>query len=181
MSSRIITLLATLLMVSLAANVVLWQEANKPAQIITETYTDYIIVKDTVPMAKKSIHTGEVMAVKTAVQRHAANHEPDAMAVESEPDTVPTVSINGDSATVTLPVEQRVYQDSFYTAYVSGYNPRLDSITLRMTHTYTTVTRQVNKPSKQWAIGPTVGAGYGITGKKADLFVGVSVTWNILP
>ena len=27
-----------------------------------------------------------------------------------------------------LPVEQKIYQDSNYTAYVSGYNPNLDSL-----------------------------------------------------
>lgn len=174
-------ILASLLIVSVAANVVLWQETHKPAEVRVETLTEYIMVKDTVPKVVENRLTGETLTVTAAVHRHATNHDPDVMAAESLPDTVASVCIVGDSATVTLPVEQRVYQDSLYTAYVSGYRPRLDSILLRLPHTYTTVTRTVNKAARRWAIGPTVGAGYGVTGKQADIFVGMSVTWNLWP
>jgi hypothetical protein len=173
-------IIAALLFASATANVVLIHEARQPAEVKVETRTEYVTVRDTVPTFVQSHLTGETIKM-TAVHRHATNHEPDVMAAESLPDTVASVCIVGDSATVTLPVEQRVYQDSLYTAYVSGYRPRLDSILLRLPHTYTTATRTVNKAARRWAVGPTVGAGYGIVGKQADLFVGVSVTWNLLP
>lgn len=174
-------ILASLLMVSVAANVVLYMNMSKPLSVKIKTRTEYVTIRDTVPKVVDIHLTGEMMTVTAAVQRHATNHEPDVMAAESLPDTVASVCIVGDSATVTLPVEQRVYQDSLYTAYVSGYRPRLDSILLRLPHTYTTVSRTVNKAARRWAIGPTVGAGYGIVGRQADVFVGVSVTFNLLP
>jgi hypothetical protein len=87
----------------------------------------------------------------------------------------------GDSATVTLPVEQRIYDDSLYTAYVSGYRPRLDSISLHIPHTYTTVTKTITKPAKRWAVGPSVGVGYGLAGKQADVFVGFTATYRLWP
>ena len=175
---KAIIILAALLMVSVAANVVLWTEATKPAEVKVETRTKYIEMRDTTPNEIECYLTGETMAVPAVVR--PKNHNPDEPVTELEPDTMATVSIDGDSATVTLPVEQRVYEDSLYTAYVSGYRPRLDSIALRLPHTYTTVTTTVSKPSRRWAVGPAVGVGYGITGRQLDVFVGVSVTWNIL-
>jgi len=169
-----------LLIASLSANLWLWIEANRPADVKVETHTEYVMIKDTTPVMAESYLTGETLTVTAAVH-HAMNHEPDKPETEIDPDTTATVSIVGDSATVTLPIEQRVYQDSLYTAYVSGYRPRLDSIELRMPHTYTTVKKTVSKPSRRFAFGPTAGAGYGITCKQFDLFVGVSATWNILP
>ena len=174
-------IIAALLFASATANVVLIHEVRNPAEVKVETRTEFVTVIDTVPTLMESHLTGEMLKVTAAVHKHATNHEPDVMAVESLPDTVASVCVVGDSATVTLPMEQRVYEDSLYTAYVSGYRPRLDSILLRLPHTYTTVTRTVNKAARRWAIGPTVGAGYGIVGKQADVFVGVSVTFNLSP
>jgi hypothetical protein len=182
-----------LLCLSLVANVHYCKETNKPAEVRVETRTEYVEIKDMVPMMVESRTTGETVTLKAKVNpvgkttgvvkahRHATNHEPDRMALELEPDTTTTVCIMGDSAVVTLPVEQRVYKDSLYTAYVSGYRPRLDSITLRLPHTYTTVTQTIRKPSRQWAVGPAIGVGYGIMGKQLDVYVGMGVTLNILP
>ena len=190
MKKTINIIIGLMLSASLAMNVWLWE---KPVEVRVEHHVDWITIRDTVPMMVESHLTGETMTVTAMVRpeadasgtaaghQHATNHEPDKPAMELKPDTMVTVSIVGDSATVTLPVEQRVYEDSLYTAYVSGYRPRLDSINLRVPHTYTTVTRTVSKPAKRWAIGPTIGAGYGIVGKQPDVFVGVSLTWNILP
>lgn len=167
-----------LLIASLAANLWLWIE--RPADVKVETHTEYVLIKDTTPVMAESHLTGETLTVTAAVH-HAMNHVPGKPETEIDTDTTATVSIVGDSATVRLPVEQRVYQDSLYTAYVSGYRPRLDSIELHLPHTYTTVTKTISKPSRQFAVGPTVGAGYGITGRRFDVFIGVSATWNIWP
>lgn len=176
---KAIAILAALLMVSIAANVVLWKEATKPGEVKVETRTEYIEIRDTTPNEIECYVTGETMTVPAVVR--PKNHKPDEPAAELEPDTMVTVTLDGDSATVTLPIEQRIYKDTLYTAYVSGYRPRLDSILLRMPHTYTTVTKTTGKAAKRWAVGPTVGAGYGVTGKQMDVFVGVSATWNVLP
>lgn len=182
-----------LLCLSLVVNVHYCKETNKPAEVRVETRTEYVTIMDTVPTMVEIRTTGETVTLNAKVkpvvkttgvettQRHATNREPDGMVKELDPDTVASVCIMGDSATVTLPVEQRVYKDSLYTAYVSGYRPRLDSITIRLPHTYTTVTKMASKPTTRWVVGPTVGGGYGIVGRQMDMYVGVGVTWNILP
>ena len=172
---------AMLLLASLICNVWLWTVANKPAEVKVETHTEYVMIRDTMPTATDSHLTGDMITVTAAVRQHAKNHEPDAPAIESKPDTTATVWINGDSAMVILPAMQRVYADSLYVAYVSGFEPRLDSISIKVPHIYTTITKTVDKPARRWAVGPMVGAGYGIAGGRLDVFVGVGVTWNILP
>ena len=64
-----------------------------------------------------------------------------------------------DSVEVVVPITQRVYGDSLYRAYVSGYRPRLDSIFI---YHPTTVVTGVQKPEKI-AIFAGVG-GTGICG-----------------
>lgn len=86
-----------------------------------------------------------------------------------------------DTVLVTVPRTQKRYEDSTYTAWVSGYEARLDSI-----HVYRrTVTRTVAVPetalkggARNWlhgrfGAGIVGGAGYGLTTKRADVFVGV--------
>ena len=176
-------LLLFALFASMAANIFLWRAAHKPPEVRIERHVEWIEVKDRTPQATESHLTGDTMVVTAVVlpHRHASPHEPDMMPAQPTADSVATVSIMGDSATVTLPVEQRIYDDSLYTAYVSGYRPQLDSITLHIPHTYTTVTKTINKPARRWAIGPSVGVGYGIAGKQADVFVGITATFNLWP
>lgn len=86
-----------------------------------------------------------------------------------------------DTVWVSVPRTQKRYEDSTYTAWVSGYEARLDSI-----HLYRrTVTRTVVVPetelkggARNWlhgrfGAGIVGGAGYGLTTKRADVFVGV--------
>lgn len=86
-----------------------------------------------------------------------------------------------DTVWTTVPRMQKRYEDSTYTAWVSGYEARLDSI-----HVYRqTVTRTVAVPetalkggTRNWlherfGAGIVGGAGYGLTTKRPDVFVGV--------
>ena len=86
-----------------------------------------------------------------------------------------------DTVWVTVLRTQKRYEDSTYTAWVSGYEARLDSI-----HVYRqTVTRTVAVPetalkggARNWmhehfGAGIVGGAGYGLTTKRLDVFVGV--------
>lgn len=79
--------------------------------------------------------------------------------------------------------EEKVYKDSTYTAWVSGYQPNLDSIEVypRTVTNYITneVTKMVTKIKKpKWAI--SVGGGIGYNGK-IEPYVGLSagyVLWS---
>lgn len=85
---------------------------------------------------------------------------------------------NGLSATAwaTVPVEQKVYSDSLYTAWVSGCRPSLDSIRLRIP---TVTVRQTVTRKPRYAVGPSVGAGYGIFNRKPDIYIGFSLTLHL--
>lgn len=85
-----------------------------------------------------------------------------------------------DTIQVPVPVEQKRYDDSLYTAWVSGYQPQLDSITLHQPEIVTTVERTIVKPAPRWSIGPAVGAGVSITGQQqAGIFVGLTIQWRM--
>ena len=86
-----------------------------------------------------------------------------------------------DTVRITVPRTQKRYKDFTYTAWVSGYEARLDSI-----HVYgKTVTRTVVVPetalkggARNWlhgrfGAGIVGGAGYGLITKRPDVFVGV--------
>lgn len=91
-------------------------------------------------------------------------------------DTFPTT----DSVSVTLPITQKIYQDSTYKAWVSGYHPSLDSIVLYQP--ITTITKTITKTDvvykpKKWGVGIQVGM--GITQNKIEPYIGIGVTYNI--
>ena len=77
---------------------------------------------------------------------------------------------------------QKVYSDSSYTAYVSGYDPRLDSIYVRQKEIWRTITETRTVPTKKfrrWNLGLIGGYGYGIKSKEFEPFVGVGLTLSI--
>lgn len=83
----------------------------------------------------------------------------------------PEISTNfPDSVNVQIPITQKVYEDSTYKAYISGYNASLDSFYI---YPQTKIVTIKEKP-KRWHL--SVSAGYGITpkGLQPCLMVGVS-------
>lgn len=83
----------------------------------------------------------------------------------------------GDSA-VSLPIVQRVYSDSAYIAYVSGYEPHLDSISIKYRTITNTITRTI-KSTKKWNVGIVGGYGYGLLSNRMEPFVGIGFSYNI--
>lgn len=84
-------------------------------------------------------------------------------------------SYNADSAVVELPIEQKVYGDSTYKAWVSGFDARLDSIKLFQPTKYITITTK-QKPSR-WNVG--IQGGVGITPKGIQPYIGVGVSYKL--
>ena len=98
--------------------------------------------------------------------------------IVSETDTIEA----HDTLRVEVPVEQKRYDDSLYTAWVSGYQPALDSIRLHQPEVVTTIERTIVKPAPRWSIGPSVGAGISVTGQQqAGIFVGFSIQYRLWP
>lgn len=81
-----------------------------------------------------------------------------------------------DSVEVVVPITQKVYGDSTYRAYVSGYRPRLDSIFVYPRTNYITTT--VKEKPKRWGIGLQAGYGYS-PGNGMSPYLGIGVSYNI--
>lgn len=151
-------IIALLLVASIVANV--WLMTRDPVKETTTVHDT--IWKDTTiyePQPAETINTGRVVYIRVPY-----------------PET--TLDTIHDSIEVPVPIMQKRYDDSLYTAWVSGFHPNLDSIRLHQREVVTTVTKYVEKPAKRLAIGPSIGVGYGFINGKPDIFAGVTVTWN---
>lgn len=84
-----------------------------------------------------------------------------------------TSEMDSDSAEVVIPIAQKIYEDSLYTAYVSGYNPSLDSLTLRQPKEVVTI----RQTPKKWNVA--VFAGYGVTPKGFQPCIGVGASCTL--
>ena len=91
----------------------------------------------------------------------------------------PCVANGSDSMVIALPIVQKRYEDSLYTAWVSGYEPALDSINLRLPTVTETVTKTIVKPSPLITFGVQAGAGFGIINRKPDIYLGVGAQINL--
>ena len=84
--------------------------------------------------------------------------------------------VSDDSVAVEIPIIQREYEGEGYHAWVSGYEPRLDSISIFAKREVVTVREPPNRP-KRWGIG--VFAGYGVTPHGWQPCAGISINYNL--
>ncbi len=129
-----------------------------------------------------TIFVREPMAESDTIVRYVPIPLPTNDKREREHDTIAVVStdtirIKGD--TLQLPITQKVYQDTNYIAYVSGWHPSLDSIAVINQTITNTITRTEYKKRSRWNVGIVAGYGYGIQYHHFEPFVGVAVTYNI--
>lgn len=83
-----------------------------------------------------------------------------------------------NSMAVEIPITQKRYDGDDYRAYVSGYEPNLDSI---FVFPKTTVIHERSyKPPNKWHIGITGGYGYGFKSKQAEPYIGIGITYSII-
>lgn len=81
-----------------------------------------------------------------------------------------------DTLRATIPVVQKEYRGSNYTAWVSGFMPKLDSIEVK---SKVITIRETTTKRSRFNVGLTGGVGYGVFTRKPDVWVGVGMTWNI--
>ena len=84
-----------------------------------------------------------------------------------------------DSIDVPIPIIQKRYDDSLYTAWVSGFEPNLDSI--RLHQPTIIIERTYQKPAPRLSIGIQGGAGVGVFSRQPDIYVGVGLQWRLFP
>ena len=144
------------------------------------TVRDTTTVTDTVfymmPAATDSVRTKYITRYLPVVKRDtipAGNNRHNG-------ECLPPLLLSGDSdsTAVEIPITQKRYEGEDYRAYVSGYEPRLDSIFVYARTT--TIRERSTKPPKKWCIGIQGGMGYGIKSKQVEPFVGIGISYNFI-
>lgn len=121
----------------------------------------------------------------TIVREKVAYRPKEIARIEYGTISIPSVVAIRDTIdnTIILPKENVVYEDSLYTAWVSGVSPSLDSIRIRQK--IVTITTQVPYEvvrKRKFTFGVQVGIGpnYGLINKKWDVgpYVGIGIGYN---
>ena len=87
-----------------------------------------------------------------------------------------------DSIQVPIPIEQKRYEDSLYTAWVSGFRPALDSIRLHQPEIVTTITETIVKKAPRLSVGFSVGPGVSIDkDHHMGIYVGFTANYRLWP
>lgn len=156
---QIMLILASALLLVYLGAVIGSSVTQKGSQIDTKTKVDTLLIHDTT-MVTESIF------VKQRVV--------DTMMV-AVTDTI----IRNDTTFVYLPKQQREYRSPQFRAWVSGYDPKLDSI--KIYQTTKQITKEIpviQKQRSRWGVG--IQAGYGATREGLSPYVGVGVSYNLI-
>ena len=84
-----------------------------------------------------------------------------------------------DTVAVEVPITSKHYGTDEYDAWVSGYEPSLDSIYIYNETQYITETVTLSKPPNKFSIGLQGGYGYGFKSKTWEPYVGVGLSIRI--
>ena len=110
---------------------------------------------------------------------------PHEILVPSKTDTVYQERITKDT---TFNVTRKTYDidnDSVGAhVVVSGINPKVDSLSIWSKKTSYSVNKTIiktipMKDTKRFKIYPTLGVGYGVFGRKLDMYIGIGFTYNL--
>ena len=158
-----VTILA-LFILSVATNVWLIKrgQVEPEPQVVIEHDTLWRDTTITKPVAADSTKTGEVVYIRI-------------------PSPVPGDTIR-DSIEVPIAIEQKRYEDSLYTAWVSGFRPALDSIRLHQPTIVETITKTIVKKAPRLSVGLSVGPGVSIDNNHhMGIYVGFTAQYRLWP
>lgn len=165
-------ILLVLAIICLIAGVAFRCKEEKEAQTITHIDTTRVVVYDTVTYLKPIAVDSVVLRYKTI---RVEVREDDFPKSDDREENFPT---KVDSVSVEIPITQKHYADSTYSAWVSGYDPCLDSIKVYPRTEVVTITSTIKDKPKRWGIGIQGGAGYGKGGFTP--YIGIGVQYNII-
>ena len=186
MDKKVVTAygLVCLLIVSILFNIKLLVERHSQDRTITTSDTTRVTIVDTIPY----LHPVQVDSVIVRYETERLPHVKETGNSLTRGDvhvkdtgfslTQPIHPICTDSVSVKIPITQKQYADSTYTAWVSGYKPSLDSIYVYPRHDVATITNTIRLKPKRWGVGLNVG--YGITPKNGmQPYIGIGVNYNL--
>ena len=143
------------LVLSVLLNVLLWRGLERRGEDDRGVVRiDTIVVRDTVRVVEARVAKEEVVRYDTVYLC-----------------IIDTIA-KTDSIEVVVPITQKVYEDSLYKAWVSGYNQRLDSLLLYRKEVYIPMVIET-KVKPKVVVSAGVYGGFGVKG--ADYGLGISV------
>lgn len=86
-------------------------------------------------------------------------------------------SIYTDTIQVDMPITQKRYEDSTYTAWVSGYEPSLDSIRVYRKREVITINKIIKEPPNRFVV--SFNFGYGLTQNGLQPYIGIGVGYKL--
>ena len=110
---------------------------------------------------------------------------PHTVLVPSKTDTIYQEKIPKDTVLNTISKTYDIDNDSVGAhVVISGVNPRIDSMYIWAKKTSYSIDRTITKTipmkdTKKFKIYPSLGFGYGVFGKKLDIYIGIGVTYGI--
>lgn len=167
---KAVIILLLLLIASVAVNI--WQCRKAKVDVDGEAVLKRDVTTDTIPDLAPTPRDSVVIRYVTRVL-------PVVPQTPADKDTVVNVALEPvsktdtpDSVAVSIPITQKVYEDSTYRAYVSGFDVSLDSIFVyrRTEKIY------IRAPTKQKRFNVGIQAGYGYTPKGFQPFIGVGIS-----
>ena len=150
-----------LIVLSFITNIVLLSRPQPQPEVVVQhdtAWRDTTIYK---PVPVDSHKTGEIVYIRVPYP------------VPAPGDTI------HDSIDVPIPIEQKRYEDTLYTAWVSGYRPALDSILIHQREITTTITKTIVKPAPRLSVGIQTGAGVGLLQHRPDIYLGVGLSYRL--
>lgn len=177
----IVLAMLLLLGVSLFWNYKQYRDIKEKPKVVRDSVTviQYVEKKDSMPNAKAETVVGTVKVPRP-------KKIDDTELSKDIPDSFPNLSQNIPNAetedSLELEITQKVYSDSTYTAYVSGYRPSLDSIFVRQKVITNTIHEKETievKKFRRWNLGLIGGYGYGFQSKTFEPFIGVGLTISL--
>ena len=176
-----------LFLLSVATNVWLIKrgQVEPEPQVIVEHDTLWRDTTITHPTPTASTQTGEVVYIKvpypvpSGCQSDVRGQDPGSDLPGHCPLTSPAAP---DSIEIPIPIEQKRYEDSLYTAWVSGFRPALDSIRLHQPEIVTTITETIVKKAPRLSLGLSVGPGVSIDNNHhMGIYVGFTANYRLWP
>lgn len=173
-------IVVAVLAASIAMNVWFWTSEPEIETILKRdtVWRDTVIYE---PQPAETVNTGRVVYIRVPVKSGGGltGDSPRCATAVSQAGAVPMAQ--EDSIDVPVPIMQKRYEDSLYTAWVSGFEPKLDSIRLYTPEIQTTVTKTVYEPTPLLTLGVQVGGGYGLINRQPDIYVGIGGQINLWP
>ena len=138
---------------------------------IIETVTrDTVTIVDTIPhYYPKPVSVEKVRTEYKWLTRVAENVGAEKFSVDS---VNFSAKIPRDSVLVEVPIESKHYHADEYDAWISGYEPSLDSIKVYQKETIITETITRMKPPNKWELDAVAGIDYNVTSQRYTPYAG---------